>query len=213
MERRVIKFNLVGAICILILIIAGIVGIVMLTINLSKNIGKKPDSTSAQQQPECVEEPNQSNEIKDKIVVNGEEKEITLKKYVNEDNMFEMLYETSRFYVETTTNDKVVFKSAESDTISLEIQKFDQGFKDKSQEIIVNEAKKMRENETYSLEAKDLNGRLCYVEEETKDEDLYITYTIEKEERYYIVNVKIGKDFIESNKQIIQRMMRTFRIM
>jgi hypothetical protein len=127
--------------------------------------------------------------------------------------MFEMLYETSRFYVETTTNDKVVFKSAESDTISLEIQKFDQGFKDKSQEIIVNEAKKMRENETYSLEAKDLNGRLCYVEEETKDEDLYITYTIEKEERYYIVNVKIGKDFIESNKQIIQRMMRTFRIM
>lgn len=213
MERRVIKFNLVGAICILILIIAGIVGIVMLTINLSKNIGKKPDSTSAQQQPERVEEPNQSNEIKDKIVVNGEEKEITLKKYVNEDNMFEMLYETSRFYVETTTNDKVVFKSAESDTISLEIQKFDQGFKDKSQEIIVNEAKKMRENETYSLEAKDLNGRLCYVEEETKDEDLYITYTIEKEERYYIVNVKIGKDFIESNKQIIQRMMRTFRIM
>jgi hypothetical protein len=195
------------------LIIAGIVGIVMLTINLSKNIGKKPDSTSAQQQPEHVEEPNQSNEIKDKIVVNGEEKEITLKKYVNEDNMFEMLYETSRFYVETTTNDKVVFKSAESDTISLEIQKFDQGFKDKSQEIIVNEAKKMRENETYSLEAKDLNGRLCYVEEETKDEDLYITYTIEKEERYYIVNVKIGKDFIESNKQIIQRMMRTFRIM
>lgn len=213
MERRVIKFNLVGAICILILIIAGIVGIVMLTINLSKNIGKKPDSTSAQQQPERVEEPNQSNEIKDKIVVNGEEKEITLKKYVNEDNMFEMLYETSRFYVETTTNDKVVFKSAESDTISLEIQKFDQGFKDKSQEIIVNEAKKMRENETYSLEAKDLNGRLCYVEEETKDEDLYITYTIEKEERYYIVNVKIGKDFVESNKQIIQRMMRTFRIM
>lgn len=208
MERRVVKLNLVGTICTLILIILIIVGIIVFAIKMS-NKDKNQDGSSQQNSEEVQTE---ENEIKETVIINGQKQEITMKKFIS-DFSYKMNYDSSKFYIDKSIKDKDVFKSLESDTVLIEVEKFNEGFKDKSQEIITSEVNKKRENSTYTLDAKNLNNRLCYVEQVTKEDNLFITYTIENKESYYIINVKIGKEFIETNKPIIEKMIESFRVM
>lgn len=207
MERRVIKINLVGAICVLILIIAAIVGIIVFAISRNKGDANKDNN----QQEETQQMPdNKESEIKEQIVIDGQTQEITMKKYES-GLRYSINYAMDNFYIDKSSKDKDIFKSLESDTVFVEIEKIEDGFVDKSRELITSEASKKNEDASYNMDTINLNGRLCYIERYTKDENMYMDYFIEKEKSYYHVKVQIGKEFIKTNQPIIEKMMLSFR--
>lgn len=208
MERRVIKINLVGAICVLILIIAAIVGIIVFAVSRNKGGNTKKDENHQEEIQQINE--NKEADNKEQIEIEGQAQEIAMKNYESS-LRYKINYATDNFYIDENLKDKDVFKSLESDTVYIEIEKIEDGFVDKSRELITSEANKRKEDSTYRMETVDLNGRLCYIESYLKDEDVCMNYFIEKEQSYYHARVHIGKEFINTNQPIIEKMMSSFR--
>ena len=203
MERRVIKFNLVGT------IIVGSIIAVIRTINLL-DLGKKnnENNTSQEQTSEQPAEP----EVKDKIKINGEIQEIVINTHRSEKLLYTLSYVPEFFEIERVSNQKEIIKLKETEDVTIEIERFAEGFINKSEELITSEAKKKREDSSYSMNTVNLNGRLCYIEKRIKDEDLYMEYTIEYEQSYYVVNIHIAKNYINEYQQIVEKMLNEFRV-
>lgn len=215
MERRVIKFSLVGAIFVVILIIASIVAIVWAAISFTSggsDKGKNNQNQQQEQEPPRPPEPP-AEEVKDNIVVNGETQEVVINKHESEELSYSLSYVPEFFEVKKESKTKEIIKSKETEDVTIEIEKFADGFVDKSRELITTEATKRKEDASYSMDTIDLNGRLCYIEKRIKDEDVYMEYTIEYEKSYYHINIHIGKDYVEKYQPVIEKMLKGFRVM
>lgn len=215
MERRVIKFSLVGAIFVVILIIASIVAIVWAAISFTSggnDKGKDNQNQQQEQEPPRPPEPS-AEEVKDNIVVNGETQEVVINKHGSEELSYSLSYVPEFFEVKKESKTKEIIKSKETEDVTIEIEKFADGFVDKSRELITTEATKRKEDASYSMDTIDLNGRLCYIEKRIKDEDVYMEYTIEYEKSYYHINIHIGKDYVEKYQPVIEKMLKGFRVM
>lgn len=212
MERRVIKFNLMGAIGVLLLIIASIVGITIFATNKNNSENKNKNSKNQQQQIQENPDAYKEADMKESVEINGEKVEFIVKPFESE-LKYKMNLASEKFYFDKNVEGKDIFKSLESDTIEMVIFKNEEGFKDKSEELIVNQAQRMRENETYRMNAIDLNGRLCYVDQEKLEDGLHFNYYIENQDSYYTVQVRCDESFAGQLILIVDKMLESFQIM
>ena len=209
MERRVIKVNLVGLICVVTLIIAAIVGLIVFAISKINDSNSSGGSGSSQEAPPEVNPAEY--EQKTTVNLNGEETQVAVEDYIsslsyNINNIKDL------FTIEKTGEKTEVYKSKADKNVSIEVEKFDDGFFDISSDLISKEAKKMREDETYKLETINLNGRLCYIERNSNEENTYLNYYIENNKSYFNVKVRIGNNVVEEMQPIIEKMMLSFRV-
>ena len=120
MERRVIKINLVGLICTVILIISAIVGIIVFAVTRNKNDNSNNNNNNntnnSNQTQAPQEEPAkiENNEQKMQIMVNGEKQELSVKTYISELN-YRMDYAKDLIYVDSKTNNSQVIYPIISD--------------------------------------------------------------------------------------------------
>ncbi len=208
MERRVIKFNLMGAIGVLLLIIASIVGITIFATNKNDSENKNnKNQQQIQENPDTYKEAD----MKESVEVNGEKVEFIVKPFESE-LKYKVNLASEKFYFDKNVEGKDIFKSLESDTIEMVIFKIEEGFKGKSEELIVNQAQRMKENETYRMNAKNLNGRLCYAEQEKQEDGVHFNYYIENQDSYFIVQVRCDENFANQLIVIVDKMLESFQI-
>lgn len=210
MGGKVIKFNLMGAIGILIIIIAVIVGIITFTTRGKSNKDNKEENDKK----EVVEQDKESyNELdrKELVTIKGLNKEISLRTY-ERNSEFKIEYDVDSFYVDDRDQNKLYFESLISDSILIEIQR-NAGFKNKSNELISYERERKEENDTYKLENKNFNGHSCYIETKEDDRDVMKNYYIESGNEYYYIRVLCGKEYKDTMMPIIEKMIETFKIM
>lgn len=209
MGGKVIKFNLMGAICVLILIIAIIVGIIIFATK-PKN---EENKNSKAKQNSAQEDKNSYNELdtKETIKINGEDKEITMRTY-EKGVEYKINYDVDSFFVNDSDKNKQLLESLVSDSIIVEIQK-NEGFKDKQNELITNNSNNTAKGKLYNLETKDLKGHLCYIETEEDEMYVYKNYYIEDETEYYLIKARCGKDFADLNMPVIEKMVESFKIL
>ena len=219
MERKVIKINLVGAIFVLILIIAIIVGAIVFAIKSSsnnENSDKKNDKTEQDSifsvnQDEAKDKDKEDYKELDKkenIIVDGEKKEITLRDYRGPRYTFS--YEVDGFYKDPYVKDKDSFKSLVSDTIWVEVTYFKDGFKTKAKDLLEEASAKKAENSQYSVKTKEINGKLCYVEELEKENGVKRNYYIENGDAYFLLEVSCGKEFVKNHLPVVEKMVESF---
>ncbi len=219
MERKVIKINLVGAIFVLILIIAIIVGAIVFAIKSSsnnENSDKKNDKTeqdsifSVNQDEDKDKDKEDYKELdkKENIIVDGEKKEITLRDYRGPRYTFS--YEVDGFYKDPYVKDKDSFKSLVSDTIWVEVTYFKDGFKTKAKDLLEEASAKKAENSQYSVKTKEINGKLCYVEELEKENGVKRNYYIENGDAYFLLEVSCGKEFVKNHLPVVEKMVESF---
>ena len=118
MEKRVIKFNLVGAIFVIILIILTIVGIVIIATK-PKNNNDNFDSNNQLEQNNDIDE---NKEIKADVMIQGTKREIIMKTCKGSYG-YTMQYDINSFYVEKDVNGVDKFNSLYSDTVNISVLK------------------------------------------------------------------------------------------
>lgn len=133
MEKRVIKFNLVGAIAVLILIIALIVGLI---IGIPKLIDKVKVNKNVQtEQQKKISEINENTEFNETVVLQtGEERECRLK-YLHSQYGYAMKYDADLFYAEKNVLDKDHYYSLYSNSVGIIVEKKEGDFFKISNEI------------------------------------------------------------------------------
>ena len=190
MEKKVIKFNLIGAICILLLIIGIIVGLI---IAIPKIKNKKYNKNELQQQSEQqrqqqMERIDGKNEYKEKIKLdNGKEVECRMK-YFKSELGYAMKYDADSFYVNQNVKSVDDYISLYSNKVEITIEKKEGEF-EKVAEQLESDGKRIKElfkNLYDANEAKfEFNGDK-YVEKNTN--------------QYKDLNRKIGELNVESQK-------------
>ena len=214
MERRVIKFNLVGAIFVLILIIAAVSGIIIFAIKSQKDNNddknEKQMKISEEQEKKDKEADELNKEYKEKILIDNQEHWMTLKKFKSSLG-YKMKYDVESFYIENNDIEVDEYKSLYTDTISLKISKSTEDFSDKTESIIKESAEKIRNNSTYKLEQMDINGDLCFKESMVENGvDNIITYYIQADNGFFVVQAHCGTELKETMIPIIDYMVKTF---
>lgn len=215
MERRVIKFNLMGAIGVLLLIIATIVGITVFAINKKNGSNKESNPKNQQQQQQQIPENTDAYkeiDMKESVDIGGEKVELIIKPFESELN-YKMNLASEKFYFDKNEDGKDIFKSQESDSILMEISKVDQGFNDKKESLINGQTERRGINESYRMNAIDINGKLVYIDQEKIDGVFYFNYYINKDDMYYIVNVHCDDSFTNNLVPVIDAMLNSFEIM
>ena len=214
MERKVIKINLMGAIFVVILIIAVIVGVIVFAIKSSydnesadNDDRKKQKIESSFNQTDDKEEYKEVDK-KENVEIEGESKEITLRDYHNPRYTFS--YDVDGFYKDPHIKDKDSFKSLVSDTIFIDVTFFNEGFKAKAKELLEQTSAKKAENNQYSVKTKDINGKLCYIEEIEKENGVKRNYYIENGDAYFLLEVSCGKEFVKNHLPVVEKMVESF---
>lgn len=208
MERRVIKFNLMGAIGILLLIIGSIVGIVVF-------VSHNNNSTNDKKVNQTVENKDDYKEVETKQIVriNGRDTEVTFNRYESKNLKYAMNYAPENFYFDESQQDKDIFGSLESSTIMIEVSKNEQGSTSKSDEIVNGQYEKHMSNYTYRLCRLNVGDKVCYGEQEINEGILYYNYYIEYGNIYYAIKLQCGEQFKEAITPIFDRMVGSFEIM
>lgn len=212
MEKRVIKVNLVGAICVIILIIAAIVGAVVLITKNVKPDKSKEDDNKIQQNTTNTIDSNNNEEFKESIIINDSVQEITLKRY-NSRLGYSMKYDIDSFYVEPNDEGTDKYRSQFTDKISINVSRIDGSFADKSKEIVSGLSKNKNENSTYEMKEENFSGKLCYKEQMEKDSETFIKCTVQGYDGfYYIVEAHCGDELKEGTLPIIELMLKSFEV-
>ena len=215
MERRVIKFNLMGAIGILLLIIAAIVGITIFATN-KNNTGskeKKDENEPQQQQIQENQDSYKEADMKETVNIDGQDTEIIVEPFESE-LKYKMNLPSEKFYFEGNSEEKDIFKSLESDSILMEIYKTEGGFSERAEELRAGQAERIKNNETYRMNALALKeDSLYYVEHEKRDNKLYYSYYVEGENCYYTIDVQFEEQFSEQIIPVVLNMIKSFEIM
>ncbi len=240
MEKKVIKFSLVGVICILLIIAVGI-GTIVFALNENKTEEENRDSINKGEDKEQAivrqnekddnqknnekeenrkkenkkkEEKKEVTEYKDTIVINGEEQELELKIYKS-DLGYKMAYDLNSFYVQHFEEDE--YKSLLTDTISLNVIKKEGDFSRISEELIQGSNNRTQRNNSYKLEQIEINGKLCVKEEQLESSgETHINYYIEGNNatsEYFIVEAVCGKELKESMIAVMNKMVSTFVVL
>ena len=226
MERKVIKFNLFGAICIFAVIVVAIVLIVFFAVKSNLNKKNESDSNNNSQRTEnAVENDDKNNqelpqksemddldkEFVEKIVVDNEEKEITMKMYVS-DLGYKMKYDIDSFFVDSNENGVDEYKSQLTDKIYINVSKNDEEFTKKVEELINNTNQKKNGNNTYKLSDMSINHRLCFKEQFEEGNNISLIYYIEGINGFFTVECHCGKELRDSTLPTIEKMIESFEV-
>ncbi len=213
MERRVIKFNLMGAIGVLLLIITAIVVITIFATNKNNAENKeKNGKDNPQQQIQENHDSYKEADIKETVNIEGQDTEIIVEPFESE-LKYKINLPSEKFYFDGNSEGKDIFKSLESDSILMEIFKTEGGYKEKTEELINMQAERRNNNESYRMNALDLNGKLCYVDQEKREDGFHFNYYIQNDESYYTVQVKCDEYFVNQLLPIVDKMVENFQIM
>ncbi|MBR2786128.1 MAG: hypothetical protein IKD76_01275 [Clostridia bacterium] len=235
MEKRVIKFSLVGVICVLIAIAVGIGALVYgLSGTKGEKVGEKIiDKTAIEEQntskDEVAEKTSTStkkdntekkkNSVKkevteytDTVVVNGEEQEVEFKVYKS--NLgYQMAYDVSSFYVQYSDIDE--YKSLLTDTIYVNISKKKGDFDALAEELVNATNTRVQRNSGYTLSQNSINGKRAFKEMETDASGVtrvnYYIYSGNGEE-YFVVNAVCGKEVKDYTLAVVDKMVETFKV-
>lgn len=211
MGGKVIKINLMGAIGVVLLIIASIIGIIVF-VNSNKN-NNNSNSKQNNSQNTIVDDKSSYKELdrKEIVIINGLNKEVTFRTY-EKFPQYKIDYAVDSFYVDDRDEFKQYFESQVSDSIVIEISKTI-GYQEKRNELITYEEQRKGENNKYKVEKKEINGHECYLETKDDDRDVLRNYYIESENEYFAVKIRCGKEYADTTIPIIEKMMETFQIM
>jgi hypothetical protein len=202
MGKKVIKFNLVGAIFVMLLAISLIVGLVVWVPKIKKQMSKNKEIQQQSQEQESRIEPEK--EYKEKVILaNGKELECRMI-YFKSDYGYAMKYDADLFYVNKVKESPDDYISLYSSTVGILIDKKEGKF-DELQQKMDSEADEIMETEKelYDRDASlmEFDGDQ-YVEKKNDNRD----YEGEKER----IN-KIGQKFVErikiNNIEAIKRTM------
>ena len=215
MEKRVIKVNLVGAICVLILIVAAIVGAVVL-ITKGVKTDKKKDTTDNNNTPQAVTnmvDSNENKEFKESVTINDQVQQITMKQYRSKLGYI-MNYDIDNFYIEPDVDGVDKYQSQYTDKIYIIINRIDGSFADKSKEILSQLSKNKNENSTYEMKEENFSGKLCYKEQIEKNDETFIKCTIQGNDGYYfVVEGHCGNELKEGTLPIMELMIKSIEVM
>lgn len=206
MEKRVIKFNLVGAIFVIILIIAIIVGVVM-AVAKSKN---KNDNSNNSNQTEQNNEIDENKEIREDVMIQGAKREIIMKTCKGSYG-YTMEYDVNSFYVEKDVNGMDEFNSLYSDTVKISVLKSSGNYEDEIEKLKSNSSN--IDTEKYEVEEKVVNGLNINIKKENKPDEKTYTYYIKSYDGYFVVQVNCGLEFENMMWPIIEKMVESFEIL
>lgn len=206
MEKRVIKFNLVGAIFVIILIITIIVGVVM-AVAKSKN---KNENSNNSNQAEQNNEIDENKEIREDVMIQGAKREIIMKTCKSSYG-YTMEYDVNSFYVEKDVNGMDEFNSLYSDTVKISVLKSSGNYEDEIEKLKSNSSN--INTEKYEVEEKVVNGLNINIKKENKPDEKIYTYYIKSYDGYFVVQVNCGLEFENMMWPIIEKMVESFEIL
>lgn len=188
MQGRVIKFNLMGAIGVLLIIILIIVGIIY---GVTKD--KNENSKEVQGEQHIV-------------YINAEKTYITMKETIGSFG-YKMKYDVDSFEIQKNINGVDKFMCLKSDTVYINISRIDEEFdKSKLIETAREEQKKVTETMINNMEIVKVIER--------NQENFECLYSIGNSEKdcYYNIEIHCGNEFTGTMMPIIEEMISTFAI-
>lgn len=212
MEKRVIKFNLVGAIFVIILIILTIVGIVIIATK-PKNNNDNFDSNNQLEQNNDIDE---NKEIKADVMIQGTKREIVMKTCKGSYG-YTMQYDINSFYVEKDVNGVDKFNSLYSDTVNISVLKSSGIYEEEIEKLRLNSNTMITNNinitDGYEIEEKVINGLKVNIKKEKNTNEKINTYYIKSYDGYFVVQVNCGLGFEDMLWPVIEKMIETFEIL
>lgn len=212
MEKRVIKFNLVGAIFVIILIILTIVGIVIIATK-PKNNNDNFDSNNQLEQNNDIDE---NKEIKADVMIQGTKREIIMKTCKGSYG-YTMQYDINSFYVEKDVNGVDKFNSSYSDTVNISVLKSSGIYEEEIEKLRLNSNTMITNNinitDGYEIEEKVINGLKVNIKKEKNTNEKINTYYIKSYDGYFVVQVNCGLEFEDMLWPVIEKMIETFEIL
>lgn len=143
MEKKVIKFNLIGAIAILVLVVAVIVGLI---IGIPKIIEGAKERSSQSQQQKRLAEIDENKEYYEKVVLEtGEERECRMK-YLKSTFGYAMKFDADLFFAEKNVLDKDNYYSLYSNLVGIMVEKKEGEFSKLAGEMDQEARKEIEQN-------------------------------------------------------------------
>lgn len=142
MEKKVIKFNLVGAIFTLILIIALIVGLIVWIPKIKKQMNNNKETQKLSQEQE--DRINSEKDYKEILTLENGKEVQTRMRYFKSDYGYAMKYEADLFYVNKVPENADDYISLYSNSVGLLIDKREGKF-DELQQKLTEEGNKEKE--------------------------------------------------------------------
>lgn len=219
-EGKVIKFNLMGAIGVLILIIAVIVGLIKGIPKLKNKNNEQGEVNNSSEEQEGTKDSQEDKEkeLKRTIIVNGDEQEIVLKEFVSTLG-YTMYYDTEKFYIEYKEDTPVDrYESLYSDSIIFLVSKREMDYEANVEALNrrIQESDNINNNSSemgYYIEETSV-GNSRAIEEITIDPAQYVmTYIVENkndEKNCYYIEIRFNRQFEESVLPVIREMLKTF---
>jgi len=210
MGGKVIKFNLMGAIGVLILIITVIVGIVVFATR-----GKKDENkTQSDKQNVVKEEKNGYTELdtKENAQINGITKELTMRKFESKLG-YKMDYDVDSFYIDNKENGMDVIKSLVSDTVEVKITLVNDYYNDLVRVLYANVDAMKKQYPSYELNQINNDKITCLIENKKTNDSVQKTYFIKNNRGYYEIKATCGTDFENTIIPIIDKMVESIEIM
>lgn len=210
MGGKVIKFNLMGAIGVLILIITVIVGIVVFATR-----GKKDENKNQSDKQNVVkEEKNGYTELdtKENAQINGITKELTMRKFESKLG-YKMDYDVDSFYIDNKENGMDVIKSLVSDTVEVKITLVNDYYNDLVRVLYANVDAMKKQYPSYELNQINNDKITCLIENKKTNDSVQKTYFIKNNRGYYEIKATCGIDFENTVIPIIDKMVESIEIM
>ncbi len=229
MEGKVIKFNLIGTILTIILIIALIAGVVVFAVkNNNKDNVQNNDNPNSEVNENIINNSSENNiniendenkstysnnskkrnvidenkEYNEKIIVDGNEQDITMK-ICKGTFGYSIKYDANGFFVEKDKDGVDVFNSLYSNTIYMNIS-LEKGDFDELANDLLNQ------NGATEIE---INGKRAIQHTQAQSNETIVTYYIyNSDEDYFIVSTHCGKGFENINDPIMNVMINSFEI-
>ena len=204
MQGRVIKFNLVGGICVLILIISVIVSGVIYIPRIISSIKDKEEPVKTDEQ----------GEFKTTVTINNEEKNITMKLYKSAYG-YSMKYDVDSFYIQKDVEEMDEYRSLISDTIFIQVMPKTGNFENVVETLNSNKenvSDTISENE-YDVKKVELNGVEAIYEREVNLDGTNYNYFVKKDENNYLMmKIHYGIGFEGIIEPVVEEMVGSFEL-
>lgn len=188
MQGRVIKFNLMGTIGVILIIIFIIVGIIY---GVTKD--KKENRKEMQGEQHIV-------------YINAEKTNITMKETTGSWG-YKMKYDVDSFEIQKNIDGVDKFVCLKSDTVYINISRIDEQFnKSKIMQTAREEQKRVTETMINNMEI------VKVTERDQEDFDCLYSIGNKEENCYYNIEIHCGDEFTETMMPIIEEMISTFVI-
>lgn len=221
MQGKVIKFNLVGAIFVLMLIIAIIVGVIIYVPRLISSNRRENDNSTTNNKTSTSDNSIVENTVdeiktyKETVIINEQPQEITMKKFEGTYG-YSIKYDINSFYIEKGTRGLDKLSSLQSETIFINISEKRGDFDKKMQELFINREIAAQGNKIleYNVEEDVLDGApaVCEYKRMIDDRVIYTYYIKTDSNSYLIMEIYCGNSFEENVMPIIEKMIETFEL-